>query len=66
MRGRGAVGLIAEDVIARLDEQAQGCDAREYRWLLRQIVNRLCDRLAGRKAGHSFSKRGRVKRCQKT
>lgn len=56
--------LIAEDVIDRLDQQAQGCNAREYQRLLRQIVNRLCDRLAGRKAGHSvvYPKHGRAKR----
>ena len=66
MRARHAVNMIAEDVVDRLDQQAEGCDAREYRYLLQRIVNRLCDRLAGRKAGHSFSKRGRVKRCQKT
>ncbi|MBN2131273.1 MAG: hypothetical protein JW741_17365 [Sedimentisphaerales bacterium] len=65
MRARHAVDLIAEDVLDRLDQQAQGCSAREYQRLLRQIVDRLCDRLAGRKARHCvYPRPGRTKRCQ--
>jgi len=65
MRTDAAIDMIAEDVIDRLDQQAEGCTDREYRRLCRRVVNRLCDRLASRKAGHSFyPKHGRAKRCQ--